>query len=179
MKSQDTSRGIKDRDMAYVQKIGTPQFPRYVMRDGIGQFWTGTGWSEDPRRGCSLLHRRRCGRRREAFCGRRTRPGHLHSDSGHLPTRTPGHGKNWSTTSHASARLSYTRARKDVASSLRCTGMICRRRNRLRSVTMDLLKLLTGWGRRRPLRWHLPNRTCRGCGSSAAASLDPLHADRS
>jgi hypothetical protein len=34
--------------MAYVQKIGTPQFPRYVMRDDSGQFWTGSGWSEAP-----------------------------------------------------------------------------------------------------------------------------------
>ena len=33
----------------HVQKIGTPQFPRFVMRDGIGQFWTGTSWSENPR----------------------------------------------------------------------------------------------------------------------------------
>jgi hypothetical protein len=32
----------------YAQKIGTPQFPRYVMRDGAGNFWTGTGWSEYP-----------------------------------------------------------------------------------------------------------------------------------
>jgi hypothetical protein len=32
----------------HVQRIGTPRFPRFIMRDGIGQYWTGTGWSETP-----------------------------------------------------------------------------------------------------------------------------------
>lgn len=32
----------------HVQKIGTPEFPRFVMRDGIGQYWTGTSWSDNP-----------------------------------------------------------------------------------------------------------------------------------
>ena len=33
----------------HVEKIGTPQFPRFVMRDGSGHFWTGTNWSDNPR----------------------------------------------------------------------------------------------------------------------------------
>ena len=33
----------------YVQKIGMLQFPRYVMRDGAGQYLTPSGhWSENP-----------------------------------------------------------------------------------------------------------------------------------
>ncbi len=34
---------------AYVEKVGTPQFPRFVMRDGVGHFWTGSSWSDSPR----------------------------------------------------------------------------------------------------------------------------------
>jgi hypothetical protein len=33
----------------HVEKIGTPQFPRFIMRDGSGHFWTGTSWSDNPR----------------------------------------------------------------------------------------------------------------------------------
>ena len=33
---------------AYVEKVGT-QFPRFVMRDGVGQYLTPSGhWSENP-----------------------------------------------------------------------------------------------------------------------------------
>jgi hypothetical protein len=33
---------------AYAQRIGDQRFPRFVGRDGSGQYWTGNGWSENP-----------------------------------------------------------------------------------------------------------------------------------
>jgi len=32
----------------YAQRIGDQRFPRFVGRDGIGQYWTGSGWSDNP-----------------------------------------------------------------------------------------------------------------------------------
>jgi hypothetical protein len=34
---------------SYVEQIGDARFPRYVMRDGIGEYWTGASWSDNPR----------------------------------------------------------------------------------------------------------------------------------
>lgn len=33
---------------AYAERIGDPRFPRFVGRDGSGQYWTGSGWSDQP-----------------------------------------------------------------------------------------------------------------------------------
>ncbi len=34
----------------YVQRIGDERFPRFVVRDGLGQYWAGEGrrWSDEP-----------------------------------------------------------------------------------------------------------------------------------
>ena len=34
----------------YIQRIGDERFPRYIIRDGLGQFWTGEErrWSDKP-----------------------------------------------------------------------------------------------------------------------------------
>ena len=34
---------------SYVEQIGDSRFPRFVVRDGIGQYWTGADWSSMPR----------------------------------------------------------------------------------------------------------------------------------
>jgi len=33
---------------AYVQKVCDARWARYVVKDGIGQYFTGSGWSENP-----------------------------------------------------------------------------------------------------------------------------------
>ena len=32
----------------YVQKVCDARWSRFVIRDGLGQFWTGSGWSDNP-----------------------------------------------------------------------------------------------------------------------------------
>jgi hypothetical protein len=31
-----------------VQQVGERRHSRYLLRDGIGQFWTGSGWADEP-----------------------------------------------------------------------------------------------------------------------------------
>ena len=38
-----------------VQQVGGSRFARHILRDGLGQFWTGSGWTDCAQRGCSLL----------------------------------------------------------------------------------------------------------------------------
>jgi hypothetical protein len=33
---------------AYTQKIGDPKCPRFIFRDNVGRYFTGTEWSENP-----------------------------------------------------------------------------------------------------------------------------------
>ena len=33
---------------AYIQRIGDPRWARYVVKDGVGQYFTGSGWSDNP-----------------------------------------------------------------------------------------------------------------------------------
>jgi len=32
----------------YIQRIGDERFPRFVIRDGLGQYWARDGWSDKP-----------------------------------------------------------------------------------------------------------------------------------
>ena len=32
----------------YVQRIGDERFPRFVIRDGLGQYWARDRWSDNP-----------------------------------------------------------------------------------------------------------------------------------
>jgi hypothetical protein len=32
----------------FVQRIGDERFPRFVIRDGLGQFWARDRWSDEP-----------------------------------------------------------------------------------------------------------------------------------
>jgi hypothetical protein len=40
----------------HVQQVGDCQFARFVLRDEIGQFFTGSGWSDEPS-GAALYYR--------------------------------------------------------------------------------------------------------------------------
>ncbi len=39
-----------------VQQVGDCQFTRFILRDGIGQYFTGSGWTDEPG-GAALYYR--------------------------------------------------------------------------------------------------------------------------
>ena len=40
----------------HVQSVGDSRFTRYILRDELGQYWTGYGWTDEPG-GAALYYR--------------------------------------------------------------------------------------------------------------------------
>ena len=128
---------------AYVEKVGTHQFPRFVMRDGVGHFWTGTSWSDSPREVAVYYTKADAVAAEHRYADGENHVRDTYTlNSSWLPTGMHGNWKNWSSTWRYSVDFIWRRTMNGAGSSSRCIGMIFAKQNRLWRLVMDLLNLV-------------------------------------
>jgi hypothetical protein len=52
----------------YVQRIGDERFPRFVIRDGLGQYWARDHWSDKPAEAVLFCHEIDAMKARNRYC---------------------------------------------------------------------------------------------------------------